>query len=118
MAAEDPGLPIAYLALEEGTPVFAADGARIGTVEHVLADLDADIFDGLLVDVDGGGHRFADAEQVGPLFERRAELRVGLGDLTEPTENAATMGTDPSDTAPDTTGTRLRRAWDYLSGKY
>lgn len=114
----DRGLPIAYLALEEETPVFAADGARIGTVEHVLADVDADIFDGLLVDVDGGGHRFADAEQVGSIYERRVELRVGLDDLGEPSANAATMSTDPSDTAPDTAGDRLRRAWDYLSGKY
>ena len=118
MASADPGLPIAYLALEEGTPVFAADGERIGRVEHVLADAEADIFDGLVVEVDGGGHRFADAEQVGRLYERRAELRVGLEALAEPSENAATLRSDPADTAPDTAGDRLRRAWDYLSGKY
>lgn len=114
----DPGSPIAYLALEGGTEVVAADGARIGIVEHVLADEASDIFDGLLIDMDEGGHRFADAEQVGHLFERRVELRVGAGDLVEPSENAATMGTDPSDTTPTTAGDRLRRAWDYLSGKY
>jgi len=114
----DPGRPIAYLALEEGTPVFAVDGTEIGSVEHVLADVDVDIFDGLVIDVAGRGHRFADAEQVGPLFERRVELRVGLDDLAEPSENAPTLGADPADTAPDTAGDRLRRAWDYLSGKY
>ncbi len=114
----DPGRPVAYLALEEGTPVFAVDGTRVGTVEHVLADVDADIFDGLLVALEGGGHRFADAEQVGDLYERRAELRVRAGDLSEPSENAATMGAEPADTVPDTAGDRLRRAWDYLSGKY
>lgn len=114
----DPGLPIAYLALEDGTEVVAADGTRIGVVEHVLADDASDIFDGLIVDLDDGGHRFADAEQVGSLFERRVELRVAASDLAEPAENAATMDVDPSDTAPTTAGDRLRRAWDYLSGKY
>lgn len=114
----DPGLPIAYLALEDGTEVVAADGARIGRVEHVLADDASDIFDGLLIDMDEGGHRFADADQVGDLYERRVELRVGADELAAPSENAATMGVDPSDTAPSSAGDRLRRAWDYLSGKY
>lgn len=114
----DRGRPIAYLALEDGTEVVAAGGARIGTVEHVLADDASDIFDGLLIDMDEGGHRFADAEQVGNLYQHRVELRVGADDLAEPSENAATMGADPSDTAPATARARLRRAWDYLSGKY
>src|SRR3954471_25085312 len=44
------GDPISYLTLSEGTPVFAAGGERIGVVEHVLADTNADVFDGLIVD--------------------------------------------------------------------
>jgi len=44
----DLGDPISYLTLSEGTPVFAAGGARIGVVEHVLADANADVFDGLV----------------------------------------------------------------------
>src|SRR3954468_14781188 len=46
----DLGDPISYLTLSEGTPVFAAGGARIGVVEHVLADANADVFDGLVID--------------------------------------------------------------------
>ena len=45
----DRGAPMSYLTLEEGTPVLASDGTEVGRVEHVLADADADIFDGLVV---------------------------------------------------------------------
>ena len=124
MDDSDRGNPIAYLALEEGTAVYTSDGERVGRVEHVLADANVDIFDGLIVDTrsgPGGDFRFADAEQVGSLFERAVLLRVdraGFDALPEPSENAATMRADPDDTAPDTAGDRLRRAWDYLSGRY
>ncbi|MDT4946193.1 MAG: hypothetical protein QOH14_2926 [Pseudonocardiales bacterium] len=46
---QDLGPPVAYLALADGTPVFDRDGRRVGVVEHVLADLDLDIFHGLIV---------------------------------------------------------------------
>jgi hypothetical protein len=55
--------PIAYTALEKGTPVLAADGSRIGTVEHVLQDSTIDLFDGLAVNTEAG-LRFVDARLV------------------------------------------------------
>lgn len=121
---DDHGAPIAYLALEAGTPVYSSDGEQVGTVEHVLADANVDIFDGLIVDSrvgPGGDFHFADAEQVESLFERAVILRVdsaGFEALPEPSENAAVMRADPDDLTPDTAGDRLRRAWDYLSGRY
>lgn len=124
MDESDRGAPIAYLALQDGTAVYTSDGERVGTVEHVLADANVDIFDGLIVDAGGGwpkGYRFADSELVESIFERAVVLgvdREGFGGLPEPSENAATMRVDPDDTAPDTAGDRLRRAWDYLSGRY
>lgn len=124
MDDSDRGAPIAYLALEEGTSVYTSDGERVGTVEHVLADASIDIFDGLIVDTrtgPGGDFRFADAEQVDSLFERAVVLRVdraGFEALPEPSQNAAVMRADPDDAEPDTAGDRLRRAWDYLSGRY
>ena len=120
----DRGAPIAYLVLEEGTPVFTRDGERVGRVEHGLADAEVDVFDGVIVDTrdgPGGDFRFADAVEIESLFERAVVLRVdraGFDALPEPSANAATMEADLDDVAPDTAGDRLRRAWDYLSGRY
>ena len=39
--------------------------------------------------------------------------------LPEPAENPATVDwTGPEESVPDEMGDKLRRAWDYLSGKY
>ena len=62
---DDLGAPISYLALEEGTAVFAADGDEVGHVAHVLADEEEDIFDGIVISHGLGRHTFADAEQIG-----------------------------------------------------
>jgi len=120
----DLGNPASYLVLAEGTPVLSSDGEEIGTVEHVLAATDADVFDGLIVDLRAGpgGHRFADAEQVESIYERGVVLRLdaqAADRLPEPAENPATVEwTGPEETVPDEMGDKLRRAWDYLSGKY
>jgi hypothetical protein len=84
---EDLGAPSSYLALAEGTPVLAGDGARVGTVAEVRADPDADIFDGLVVDTDSGP-RFAEAALVGEIFERGVVLTLdadAASRLPEPT---------------------------------
>ena len=39
-----------YLTLQAGATVRASNGEKIGTVEHVLADHSANIFDGLVID--------------------------------------------------------------------
>ena len=119
----DLGNPISYLVLADGTPVLASDGHEIGRVEHVLADPEADVFDGVIVDMraGAGGHRFADAEQVDAIYERGVVLSLdasAAAGLPEPAENPATMAADPDDTTPDTMSDKLRRAWDYLSGRY
>ena len=72
------GDPISYLTLEAGTPVLSRDGERIGEVEHVLADADVDVFDGIVIDVRSGpgGWRFADADQVESIHERGVVLSL------------------------------------------
>lgn len=117
---DDLGPPTSYLALEPGVAVFDASGERIGTVDHVLAAEDADIFDGLVVDTREllGGHRFADADQVDELYERGVVLKVGREALHEPSENPATMSADPDDSDQSPLAGRLRRAWDWISGNY
>jgi len=116
----DLGAPTSYLALQPGTPVYDAGGEEIGTVDHVLGDPGVDIFDGLVVDTRPllGGHRFADAEQVASIHERGVVLRVVRDELHEPSGNPAVMRADP-DTVEDSELTaKLRRAWDWISGRY
>jgi PRC-barrel domain len=119
----DLGDPASYLVLADGTPVYSSDGRKVGTVEHVLADADADVFDGVIVDMRAGpgGHRFADADQVDAIHERGVVLTVDAAAaeaLPEPSGNPASMDAGPEDTLPSDLGDKLRRAWDYLSGRY
>ena len=117
---DDLGPPIAYLALPAGVPVLGSDGVPIGTVAHVLAVEEEDIFDGLVLEV-AGGHRFADAELVAELHERGAVLTIPAaeaGRLPEPSANPAAMSADPDDVLDSRLHERLRRAWDRISGNY
>ena len=116
----DLGNPASYLVLADGTPVLTSDGEEVGKVEHVLADADSDVFDGVIVDM-RGGHRFADASVVEAIYENGVVLAMAGADaerLPEPSENPATLEASPDDTVPDDLKDKLRRAWDYLSGNY
>ena len=69
------GLPIAYLTLDEGVPVYASDGAQLGTVDHVVAAPEKDIFHGIVMK----GHRrqyYIAADDVASLHERGVDLRI------------------------------------------
>ncbi len=115
----DLGAPVSFYVLETGVPVYDSGGAEVGRVEHVLADEDADIFDGLVIDarVGFGGWRFADAEQVAEVFERGVVLSVGADALHDPEAGPAVMEADPAE-QEGTLGHKLRRAWDLISGNY
>jgi len=119
----DLGNPASYLVLADGTAVVTSDGREVGRVEHVLADADADVFDGVIVDLRAGpgGHRFADASQVEAIYEHGVVLAMSAEAaerLPEPGENPAVLDAGPDDTVPDDLKDKLRRAWDYLSGNY
>ena len=116
----DLGPPTSYLALERGVPVSDATGERIGEVDHILADPSVDVFDGLIVDTRPllGRHRFADADQIEALHERGVVLRVGRDALHEPSDNPAAVRVTPDDIADSGLEERLRRAWDWISGRY
>jgi uncharacterized protein YrrD len=116
------GQPASYLVLEKGRPVYDCDGGKLGEVEHVLADPELDIFDGLVLDTSilPGGHRFADADQVEEIYERGVVLRCTRGGaeaLPQPSENAAAMEATPDDTEESELTRKLRRAWDLISGR-
>ncbi len=118
----DLGAPASYVVLEEGTPVYSSDGERVGVVEHVLADAEVDIFDGIVLDTSvlPGGHRFVDADQVEEVYERGVLLkleRAAAEALPEPAANPAVMEADPTDEPDSKLEQRLHRAWELLSGK-
>ena len=118
---DDPGAPISYLVLAEGTRVVASDGMEVGSVKRVLADEGADLFDGIVVDTDEG-ERFVDAPEVAALHERRVTLTLdadGVRALSEPSASPAVIDVDPDDIAGGRGGTSaLRRVWNRLSGNY
>jgi|SRR5919204_1719520 hypothetical protein len=119
----DLGAPASYLVLGEGAAVHAAGGELVGKVEHVLADPELDVFDGIVVDASPGpgGHRFVDASHVAEVYERGVVLAIdaaAAARLPEPSENPAEMAVQPGDTVPEDLGDKLRRAWDRISGNY
>lgn len=119
----DLGAPISYEGLEPGTPVYSADGERIGTVAHVLAAEDEDVFDGIVIGehIFGEEHRFADADDVARIYEQGVVLRLDRAAcewLPKPSANPAVMHVDPGEAPDGYLHRKLRRAWDLISGNY
>jgi uncharacterized protein YrrD len=118
---EDLGHPISYQALAPGVPVFSSDGEKLGEVERVLADLDANVFDGIVIDTSAlpGGHRFVDAPEVGDIYDHGVVLKITAAEAAElkvPTANPGSITVKAGDLGGDSRG-GLRRAWDRLTGK-
>ena len=114
-----PNEPVSYLTLAAGASVYASDGTTIGTVTHVLADADADIFDGIVIDTSAGGKRFVDAPLVEAIDADGVRLTLDARQaeqLPEPGANPAEMKAGPDDIGPGGLSGKLRRAWDVISG--
>src|SRR5262245_3712636 len=62
-----PDHPIAYTALQPGTPVQTSDGHQFATVQAVLVDEKVSVFDGIVVQT-AEGTRFVDADQIGTIY--------------------------------------------------
>jgi sporulation protein YlmC with PRC-barrel domain len=77
----DEGLPIAYEVLEKGVPVYSSDGYQVGTVDHVVAAPEVDIFHGLVIQTPSGA-RFVEADQVVSLHEHGVDLRIGTAEVS------------------------------------
>jgi sporulation protein YlmC with PRC-barrel domain len=78
----DEGAPIAYEVLDKGVPVYAADGTEIGTVDHVVAAPEEDIFHGLVIST-RAGRRFVAGDQVRSLHERGADLSIQADEVAQ-----------------------------------
>jgi PRC-barrel domain len=111
----DEGLPIAYEVLESGVPVYASGGEQVGTVGHVVAAPEEDIFHGIVLDV-AGGVRFVPADQVASLHERGVDLRIDLAaaaNLPEPEGGAPAWRVEEPGVKPSP----WRRFIDLVEGK-
>jgi len=100
VVAVDEGSPIAYEVLEKGVPVLASDGQQIGTVHHVVAAPEKDIFHGLVISTPAHGRRFVEAADVASLHERGADLRIDSAaaeSLPEPGGGAPVYDEDPGE---------------------
>jgi hypothetical protein len=117
----DYGEPTSYLTLTEGCEVVSSDGEKVGTVQHVLADEEKDIFDGVVIDTQlgPGGLHFVDAPQVSECFERALVLSVPASEISElpkPGPNPAVMEHHGVEDSESSLERKLRRAWDLISG--
>jgi hypothetical protein len=96
----DEGPPIAYEVLEKGVSVLARDGTQVGTVHHVVAAPEKDIFHGLVIAAEGHGRRFVEAADVAALHEYAVDLRIdaaAVQSLPEPGGGAPVFGEDAGD---------------------
>lgn len=110
------------MVLAAGTPVLASDGVELGRVAHVLADLEDDIFEGIVLDTSRlpGGNRFVDEEQVARIYERGVVLSITAADaeaLPQPEKHAAALEAGPDEQVPDHLSDKLRRAWHHMKGQ-
>ncbi len=78
----DEGLPIAYPLLEKGIPVISSDGEEVGSVHHVVAAAEQDIFHGLVISTGRLGKRFVPAEDIASLHEHGVDLRIDAAEVT------------------------------------
>jgi hypothetical protein len=72
----DEGFPIAYQVLEKDVPVYASGGEQVGTVDHVVAAPDQDIFHGIVMRSEHKSQHFIEAEQIASLHELGVDLRI------------------------------------------
>jgi len=119
---KDLGAPTSFLTLPKGVPVYSSDGEELGKVEYVLSAPNIDIFDGIVLDTSvlPGGRRFVDAPEVAEIYEGGVVLTLdaeAARNLPEPSANPGSLDVDPADLATGERHSKLRRAWDLISGK-
>jgi uncharacterized protein YrrD len=79
--------PVAWLVVESGWEVVSSDGEKVGTIDEVLGDQNADIFDGLAV---ASGvlkkAKYVPSERVGVIVEGRVTLELTPDEFDAPDE--------------------------------
>lgn len=77
-----PDHPIAYTALQPGTPVQTNDGQQFATVQAVLVDERVSVFDGIVVQT-AEGKRFVDADQIGSIYTTHVSTTLSMEQAAE-----------------------------------
>ena len=106
----DEPTPIAYTALEPGTPVQSSDGQQFGTVAAVLVVEEVSVFDGIVVET-SNGNRFVDADHVGTIttaYVRTSLTADEAAQLPEP-DDSPVFRADARDDTGSSIGDRLGR---------
>jgi hypothetical protein len=88
-------LSISWRALPSGADVISSDGARVGAVQHTVADEPTNIFEGVVIDIrlGPGGLRFVDSSQIAAIYQDRVVLTVArsrVHDLPAPSTRSRT----------------------------
>jgi hypothetical protein len=111
----DEGLPIAYEVLERGIPVYASGGEQVGTVDHVVAAPEEDIFHGIVMRAEHG-RRFVAADDIASLHERGVDLRIDAAAAAalEPPHGGAPAWREVE---PGVKPSRWQRLLDLTTGK-
>ena len=91
--------PVSWLLIEPGWHVVDASGDRIGKVEAVTGDSNADIFDGLAVATEMLARpKYVPSEQVGTITDGTVKLKLersafdALGEYREPADSVEIEG--------------------------
>lgn len=107
----DEPTPIAYSALEPGTPVQSSDGQQFGTVADVLVVEEVSVFDGIVVDTPNGT-RFVDADHVGTITTAYVRTTVPADEvagLPEPDDSTPVFRADARDDTGNSLSDRVGR---------
>ena len=107
----DEPTPIAYTALEPGTPVQSSDGQQFGTVAAVLVVEEVSVFDGIVVETPAGT-RFVDADHVDTITTAYVRTMLSAHEaaqLPEPDDDTPVFRTDAHDDTGNSLSDRLGR---------
>jgi hypothetical protein len=91
--------PVSWLLIRPGWRVEAVDGSEAGRVEEVTGDSNADIFDGLAIEVRRlGARRYVASEQVAEITDHTVRLALdeaGIAQLPAYKEPAEAIEISP-----------------------
>jgi hypothetical protein len=83
MSPIDDGHAIHHSELRRGTPVYSSDEVVVGEVVQSLDNYRENIFDGLVIAIEGGERRFVDAPEVGRTAERAVTLTITAAEVAD-----------------------------------
>jgi sporulation protein YlmC with PRC-barrel domain len=107
---DSPDHPIAYTALQPGTPVQTSDGQQFGTVQAVLVDERVSVFDGIVVQT-SEGTRFVDADQIGSIYTTYVCTTLSAEQAADlpPPDGSTLVEIKPGRSIADRLGRKFRR---------